>query len=104
MTQAIAALPKSECDVLISDVGLPDGDGWELMTRLRASGEPCPRYAIAVSGHGTSADRAKTAAAGYRHHLLKPFPPQELDAMLEEAARELVHALANAQSTRLSTK
>lgn len=86
MAEALAALPGADAEVLISDIGLPDGDGWELMRRLRL---PRPIYAIAMSGFGMNADHARSRAAGYRHHLLKPFSPDDLDAMLEEAAHEL---------------
>jgi CheY-like chemotaxis protein len=85
MSEALAALPNANCDVLLSDIGLPDGDGWEL---LRGAKLPRPIYAIAMSGYGTAADREHSRAAGYRHHLLKPFLPDELDPLLEEAARE----------------
>ena len=85
MTEALTALPTADCEVLISDIGLPDGDGWEL---LRNAQLPRPVYAIAMSGFGMNADRVKSKAAGYRHHLLKPFVPRELDDALEEADRE----------------
>ena len=86
MEAALAALPGADADVLISDIGLPDGSGWELLRRLHL---PRPVYAIAMSGFGTSADQARSQAVGYRHHLLKPFMPEELDGMLEAAAHEL---------------
>lgn len=89
LKDALAVIPKADCDVLISDIGLPDGDGWDLLRRLSL---PHPIYAIAMSGFGMSADRVKSEAAGYRHHMLKPFPPEQLDAMLAEAARELADA------------
>ena len=85
MTEALEALPAAGCEVLISDIGLPDGDGWELLRTVRLSR---PIYAIAMSGFGMNADRVKSKAAGYRHHLLKPFVPRELDDALEEADRE----------------
>jgi two-component system CheB/CheR fusion protein len=85
-TEALEALPKAGCDVLISDIGLPDGDGWELLRSVSLSR---PLYAIAMSGFGMTADHAKSLAAGYRHHILKPFDPSALDVILEEAAREL---------------
>jgi two-component system CheB/CheR fusion protein len=84
MVEALAELPGSDCDVLISDIGLPDGDGWQLLRKVAL---PLP-YAIAMSGYGMSADRLRSKEAGYRHHILKPFEPDELEAMLEEAARE----------------
>ena len=86
MTKALATLPQADCNVLISDIGLPDGDGWMLLHRLQLSR---PVYAIAMSGFGMGADQLRSQEAGYRRHLLKPINPKELDAALEEAAREL---------------
>jgi two-component system CheB/CheR fusion protein len=88
MAEALETLPDADCDVLISDIGLPDGDGWELLQRTNFSH---PVYAIAMSGFGMNADRVKSMAAGFRHHVLKPFVPEDLDTMLEEAARECFH-------------
>jgi DNA-binding NarL/FixJ family response regulator len=78
-------MPAARCDVLISDIGLPDGSGWELMTRL---GADRPRYAIAMSGFGMSSDRQRSLNVGYRHHLLKPVEPDQLERLLDEAADE----------------
>ena len=47
LAEALAAIPGARSDVLISDIGLPDGNGWELLTRL---GDGRPPYAIAMSG------------------------------------------------------
>ena len=84
--EALDAIPAADCDVLISDVGLPDGNGWELLQRL---GEERPPYAIAMSGFGMSSDRAHSLTAGYRHHLLKPVEPNQLEHLLDEAAAEI---------------
>ena len=84
--EALDLIPDSNSDMLISDVGLPDGDGWELLGRL---GEDRPPYAVAMSGFGMSSDRARSLAVGYRHHLLKPVEPQQLEQLLDEAATEL---------------
>lgn len=86
MTKALAALPTADCDVLISDIGLPDGDGWQLLRCLQL---PRPIYAIAMSGFGMGADQIRSQETGYRHHLLKPVKSEELDAALTQAAREL---------------
>lgn len=83
--EALEAIPAADCDVLISDIGLPGRDGWELMQELRLLR---PIYAVAMSGFGMNADHRRSKAAGYRHHFLKPFPPERLDEILEEAARE----------------
>lgn len=85
MDEALREIPRSDCDVLISDIGLPDGDGWELMRRL----ERRPRYAIAMSGLGMNGDRARSREVGFRHHLVKPTGPEQLAEILQSAAHEL---------------
>jgi DNA-binding response OmpR family regulator len=92
MTSALSEIPKNPVDLLISDIRLPDGDGWTLMRRLK----PEARFlAVAASGQGTEEDRRKSHAAGFQHHLVKPFLPEELDPILEEAQR-----LARSRETR----
>ena len=86
MGKALRAAPRSKCDVLISDIGLPDGDGWELLGRLNL---PRPMYAIAMSGYGMASDRTRSKAAGYRHHLVKPMGIVQLEEILREVAQEL---------------
>jgi DNA-binding NtrC family response regulator len=83
--QAAKILATSECDVLLSDIALEDGTGWDLLNGL---GLDTPRYAIAMSGFGTAADASRSKAVGYRHHLVKPIDPDFLDQLLEEAGRE----------------
>ncbi len=83
LASALEAMPAAQCDVLISDIGLPDGNGWDLMTRL---GDARPPYAIAMSGFGMSSDRQRSLNVGYRHHLLKPVEPNQLERLLDEAA------------------
>ena len=79
---ALKLAPRAEFDILISDIGLPDGDGWELMKRLR---EQIPGMkAIAMSGYGMRADLDKSKAAGFAAHLIKPFGPADLDAALKK--------------------
>ena len=84
MASAITAISSSNFDILISDIGLPDGDGWQLIRQMT----PKP-FGIAMSGFGSSSDREKSLAAGYKHHLTKPFLPDDLDALLQEAASQI---------------
>ncbi len=86
MSEAIDDAGSGDWDVLISDIGLPDGSGWELLFAL---GDRAPPYAIAMSGFGMLSDRQKSLAAGYRHHLLKPVEPNQLEVLLDEAASEI---------------
>lgn len=84
MGKALQEIPKSHCDVLISDIGLPDGDGWQLMELL---GGNRPRFAIAMSGYGTGNDQRRSREVGYDHHLVKPFTPDALLALLRQAEK-----------------
>lgn len=66
-------------DVILSDIGLPDVNGWDLMRQLR----PRTRaYAVAMSGFGDEADVQRSFAAGYQYHLVKPFVPAALEDVL----------------------
>jgi CheY-like chemotaxis protein len=67
-------------DLLISDLGLPDGDGCSLLTELRV-GQPTLQ-AIAVSGYGMEADFARSRTAGFLNHLTKPVDVGALDQAL----------------------
>ena len=87
MTEALAKWPQTPHDMLISELRLPDGDGWELLGRLHLSRSI---YTLAVSSLGRPVDQDKSRVAGYRHHLLKPSCLRGMDAALREAAREMV--------------
>ena len=86
MDAAIGQWDDRKVDLLICDIGLPDGDGWELMTRLREDGHH--PYGIAMSGYSSQSDKEHSHAAGFRHHLIKPFLPEDLDKILSEYLSE----------------
>ncbi|MBV8815724.1 MAG: response regulator [Verrucomicrobia bacterium] len=77
---------EQQCfDLLLCDIGLPDGRGDELLLKLRRAGYEFP--AIALSGFGAETDVARSRAAGFHTHLTKPFSPQQLKRTVEEALR-----------------
>jgi signal transduction histidine kinase/DNA-binding response OmpR family regulator len=84
---ALAAAAANEFDLLISDVGLPDGSGMDLMSELRTRhGRNLP--GIALSGYGMEEDIARSHAVGFGEHLTKP-----VDMLtLETAMRRLLAA------------
>jgi CheY-like chemotaxis protein len=84
-SEALEAAHECACDVLISDIGLSDGDGWELLREARF---PHPVFAISMSGNGMNKDAQKSVSAGFRCHMRKPFDLELLDQLLEEAGRE----------------
>jgi CheY-like chemotaxis protein len=69
-------------DIILSDIGLPDGDGWELMQRIRRLTHA---YAVAMSGFGMTSDIKRSLAVGYQAHLTKPFTPARLMDVLSRA-------------------
>ena len=78
---AAAALPLiGKVDVLISDIGMPDIDGYEFVRRVRNTpadqGGKVP--AIALTAFARSEDRTRALLAGYQVHLSKPISPSEL--------------------------
>jgi CheY-like chemotaxis protein len=87
MQAALRGYPQWRSEVLLSDIGLPDGTGCQLLEELRRNGEA--PYAIAMSGFGTSSDVAASLAAGFRHHLVKPIETTTLERLLEQAGDEI---------------
>ena len=67
-------------DLLITDIGLPDGDGYELMKEL---GPQRGLKAIALTGYGAEQDVARARAAGFIAHLTKPVSVVTLDGVLD---------------------
>jgi PAS domain S-box-containing protein len=81
---ALEVAGRVEFDVLISDLGLPDGTGVELIGELRARR---PQFqAIALSGFGMDEDLIRTRAAGFDEHLVKPVDFDQLRSALAKLA------------------
>ncbi len=100
--EAFDSFTQKTPDIVISDIGMPDEDGYELIRKLRLlplegsllaqSSSPAPDSsiiphhsslpsripAIALTGYATSKDRQLALAAGYQLHLAKPVEPDDL--------------------------
>jgi CheY-like chemotaxis protein len=70
-----------EFDLLVSDIGLPDGDGYDLLIAIH---KERPIKAIAISGFTTESDIERSRSAGFHHHLKKPFAFPELERAIAE--------------------
>jgi HAMP domain-containing protein/signal transduction histidine kinase len=77
---------KEEFDVLISDLGLPDGSGIDLMKTLRSHR---PVLGIALTGYGMESDIRKSQEAGFKYHLVKPIDLNKLDSFIQESVSTL---------------
>ncbi|MDB6138576.1 MAG: domain S-box [Verrucomicrobiaceae bacterium] len=73
--EGVAFLRRQPVDLIISDIGLPDGTGIDFIRQTR---EFCQTPAIALSGHGMKDDVERCLAAGFTSHLTKPASIQQL--------------------------
>jgi signal transduction histidine kinase/CheY-like chemotaxis protein len=79
VASALAAAEREPFDLIVSDLGLPDGDGYEIMRAIRAR-RVVP--GIAMSGYGMDEDIRRSREAGFTEHLVKPLDvPQLIDAI-----------------------
>ncbi|OYW31277.1 MAG: hypothetical protein B7Z47_01550, partial [Chthoniobacter sp. 12-60-6] len=84
VAEGVAAFSASTYDVVITDLGLPDGTGVELLRELQQS---APVTGIALSGYGMEADLHQTKQAGFTAHLTKPIKMEELLTILSKVER-----------------
>ncbi len=78
---ARAAVQAQPVDLLLCDLGLPDGDARKLLQELRQNRG---LNAIAVSGYGADGDVAASAAAGFAAHLVKPIDFEILKSVIAQ--------------------
>ncbi|HVF27201.1 MAG TPA: PAS domain S-box protein [Pyrinomonadaceae bacterium] len=86
--EALAEIGRSQFDVLISDIGMPGADGYELLSRVRnlppGGGRRLP--AIALTAYARTEDRLRALRAGYQMHVPKPVESAELIAVVSSLA------------------
>lgn len=80
--QGLELLEAFRPHVMLTDIGLPDLDGYELARRIRASASGRNTILVAVTGWGQQEDRRRAFEAGFDHHLTKPIAPEILDSLL----------------------
>lgn len=86
--EAIAMLIHEAPDVLISDIGMPGEDGYELIRRIRALPDGLSAIpAIALTAYARAEDQLKAMQAGFQRHLSKPVNPGELTGIVQSIAR-----------------
>src|SRR5262249_29348006 len=78
--EALAAARAQRFDLVLSDLGLPDGSGIELMTHLR---ERYGLSGIAVTGYGMEEDIRRSRSAGFVDHLVKPITLARLESAID---------------------
>lgn len=81
---ALDAAPDGSFDIIISDIGMPEMDGYQLIARLRQLPHLQSVPAIALSGYAAEQDRNAALDAGFDAHLAKPVDPADLTALMKE--------------------
>jgi hypothetical protein len=78
--EALHAITQGPVDIVVSDIGMPEMDGYQLMRRIRSLEHAGARgvMAIALTAYARPADRQRALLAGYQMHLCKPVDPREL--------------------------
>jgi DNA-binding response OmpR family regulator len=82
---ALEALAADRCDLLLSDIGMPDHDGLELVREVRRRGWAMP--AVAVTAFASPDERSRILAAGYDVYVTKPISPETFVATLAAILR-----------------
>ena len=88
--EALEAVESLRPDALVSDIGLPDEDGYALIRRIRSREAERGGFlpAVAMTGYVRTEDRARVLAAGFQVHVPKPINPVELTAAIAAVARD----------------
>jgi CheY-like chemotaxis protein len=79
---AIEIMGANNLDVVLCDIGLPDGSGYEVAAQARLNRKI---KAIALTGFGTEQDVQRSKEAGFDFHMVKPINMQELQSVLEQS-------------------
>ncbi len=81
--EALELVTQEAPDILISDIGMPHEDGYELIRKIRILSETVRRIpAVALTAYARAEDRKRALLAGYQMHIVKPIEPSELIAVV----------------------
>jgi two-component system CheB/CheR fusion protein len=72
-TEALEMVGKQQYDVILSDISMPDMDGFELLRRLRELPQGSDIPVLALTGFGRNEDVERTKAEGFYSHITKPI-------------------------------
>ncbi len=84
----LRAAQQQQPDAVLLDIGLPDIDGYEVVSRLRQDKALAKVSIIAMTGYGGEADKVRAEAAGFDHYLVKPVDLNKLLELLQKSVIE----------------
>jgi PAS domain S-box-containing protein len=87
--QAVSEVQRVKPDVVLSDIAMPGGDGYELIQRIRSLGPERggKTPAAALTAYAAHEDAERALAAGFEAHIAKPFEPRELARVVADLSR-----------------
>ncbi len=94
-------LADRDIDIMLLDVGLPDGDAVEHFRTWRERNNSSDTITLVLSGHGETIDKVRALKAGVDDYLVKPLEPLELAARIDSAFRRREREMAASPTTRL---
>jgi PAS domain S-box-containing protein len=98
--EAMVLLGEATPDVLVSDIGMPGADGYELIRRVRAAAHALP--AVALTGFARPEDGKRALEAGFSAHMSKPVDPLMLVETVQKLTAEPVHASDDGAQAQVS--
>jgi signal transduction histidine kinase len=87
VAQALEALEREAIDIVVSDIAMPGGSGYELIAAIRASPRTSSLIVVAITAYSRPEDRDQVLAAGFNAYVGKPLDPRELIGLLAELAQ-----------------
>ncbi len=97
---ALDQVQRERPDVVISDIGMPGMDGYELAARLRQLPQMADVVLVALTGYGQESDRQRACEAGFDHHLVKPVSLEALRNLLASLPATAPTAASQASPAR----
>ena len=89
--EALVEADRHGIDLLLSDIAMPDRDGYELLRELRSHPRFAHLPAAALTAYAGAADRQRALAAGFQVHLAKPVEPDHLLSAVRSLASAAAH-------------
>jgi CheY-like chemotaxis protein len=87
-SEALEIAERETPDIIISDIGMPEMSGYELLKSLRRLPGMAHIPALAITGYATEEDRERAIKAGFTAHIAKPVDPDELFELVQKLTSE----------------
>ncbi|APR79483.1 two-component sensor histidine kinase [Minicystis rosea] len=98
--EALDVLASVRFDAVVSDIGMPGMDGYEMIRRVRAGSAARAVPAVALTAYARPEDRARALDAGYQAHIAKPVEPTEMLAIVAGLICAVAEARDGVQTTK----